>query len=148
MHRFPIFWQWLCHQGVQGAVKVPLEQYEEVTVGRGALVNWLAEDTVKDALVLQADPDPGTVAYVVQNGYGGLDQNGVELVGRDPFLVAYALRHLGERTVVTFEVSKPRRRGANRKIPDVCRDLGVPCCTLFDMINALDFTTGWQPESP
>ena len=72
------------------------------------------------------------------------DENGVELVGRDPFLVAYGRVEPGERTVVSFEVSKPGKQGANRKVPDVCRDFGVPCCSLFDMIEALDFTTAWQ----
>lgn len=51
LRRFPIFWQWLKHQGEAGSVKVPLEQYEEVTAGRGELVDWLCDEEVKQALV-------------------------------------------------------------------------------------------------
>ncbi|MER2634012.1 MAG: hypothetical protein ABTQ30_09145 [Rhizobiaceae bacterium] len=32
-------------------------------------------------------------------------------------------------------------------MPDVCKDLGVGCCTLFELIEALDFTTDWKPQS-
>jgi len=144
LRRFPVFWDWLRYQGEHGNVKIPLEQWEEVTSGRGEIVDWLRTEECRAALILVEEPDPAMIADTMRNGYGELDENGVELVGRDPFLIAYARSQLGGRTVVTFEVSKPAKRGANRKVPDVCRDFGVPCCTLFDMIEALDFTTDWR----
>lgn len=143
--RFPVFWQWLQHVGSEGTVKVPREQYEEVTVGRGRLVEWLKDEEVRDVLLLQENADPGLVAEVTSKGYGDLDEAGLVTVGRDPFLISYAYAAQGHRCVVTFEVSAPRRQGANRKIPDVCADLGVDCCTLFELIAALDFTTDWKP---
>lgn len=139
-----MFWEWLRHQGTLGNVKIPLEQFEEVTSGRGDIVDWLCTEDCRAALILAEDLDPALVADTTLQGYGPLDENGVELVGRDPFLVAYGRVEPGERTVVSFEVSKPGKQGANRKVPDVCRDFGVPCCSLFDMIEALDFTTAWQ----
>lgn len=145
LRRFPVFWEWLRHQGERGCVKIPLEQFEEVTSGRGHIVDWLCTEECRAALILDEDIDPGLIADTTLNGYGELDENGVELVGRDPFLIAYARVEGGERTVVTFEVSKPGKRGPNRKVPDVCRDFGVPCCSLFEMIEALDFTTDWRP---
>lgn len=145
LRRFPVFWQWLQFQGRAGKVKIPLEQFEEVTAGRGDLVEWLSDHEVRRALVLEEEADPAVVADVILRGYGQLDENGIEQVGRDPFMIAYAIAERAERTVVTFEVSKPGKRGANRKIPDVCRDLGVPSCTLYEMIEALDFTTDWRP---
>ena len=145
LRRFPIFWEWLRHKGLEGHVKIPLEQYEEVVAGRGELVNWLRDDETKAALVLDESPDPELVGKVTLNGYGGLDENGVEQVGRDPFLIAYGFVDAGNRTIITFEVSKPAKQGANRKVPDVCTAFGIPCCTLYDMINALDFTTDWRP---
>lgn len=144
LRRFPIFWDWLRHQGAIGNVKVPLEQYEEVVSGRGDIVDWLCAEDNKAALILDEDLDPDLVADTITRGYGELDENGVELVGRDPFLIAYGRIDLAQRTVVSFEVSKPGKQGANRKVPDVCRDFGVPCCSLFDMIDALDFTTDWR----
>jgi hypothetical protein len=145
LRRFPVFWDWLRHQGTNGNVKVPLEQYEEVVAGRGDLVDWLCTPESRAALVLVEELDPALIADTARAGYGQLDENGIELVGRDPFLIAYGRIALGERTIVTFEVSKPAKRGANRKVPDVCRDFGVPCCSLYDMIEALDFTTDWRP---
>ena len=142
--RFPVFWDWLRHQGELGNVKIPLEQWEEVTSGRGEIVDWLCTEENRAALILAEEPDPVLIANTTQGGYGDLDENGIELIGRDPFLIAYARFDPGHRTVVTFEVSKPAKRGANRKVPDVCRDFGVPCCSLFDMIQALDFTTQWR----
>lgn len=144
LRRFPVFWEWLRHQGDVGTVKVPQEQWEEITAGKGEIVDWLCADEVRDALLLEEDLDPALVADTTLQGYGVLDENGVELVGRDPFLISYGRVDLGRRTVVTFEVSKPAKRGANRKVPDVCRDFQVPCCSLFEMIEALDFTTHWQ----
>lgn len=36
LRRFPVFWDWLRHQGCLGNVKVPIEQFEEVVAGSGA----------------------------------------------------------------------------------------------------------------
>lgn len=145
LRRFPIFWDWLRHQGEVGNVKISREQFEEVTAGRGELVDWLNDDVNSAALLLAEEIDPALVADTTLNGYGNLNENEVEQVGRDPFLISYARAALGNRTVVSFEVSSPRKVRANRKVPDVCRDFGVPCCNLFDMIAALDFTTNWRP---
>ena len=91
--------------------------------------------------------DPGLVTEVTERGYAlDLDEAEQEKIGRDPFLIAYAYAATEERLVVTFEVSAPKKQRANRKIPDVCRELGVSCVTLFDLIEALDFTTDWKPE--
>ena len=143
--RFRVFWEWLHHVGDAGAVKVPQEQYEEITAGKGQLVDWLKNAETRDALLLDEDASPGLVAEVTLNGYGDLDEAGLIKVGRDPFLISYGYAAKGNRCVVTFEVSAPGKQGANRKIPDVCVGLGVDCCTLFKMIDALDFTTDWKP---
>lgn len=144
--RFPVFWDWLVHQGATGRVKIAVEQFEEVTTGKGDLVDWLKGASVRAALVLDEEADPAVVAQVVAQGYApDLDEQELEQLGRDPFLIAHALREPGRRTVVTFEVSKPSKRRANRKVPDVCRAVGVPCCDLYRLIRDLDFTTDWRP---
>jgi hypothetical protein len=144
--RFPVFWSWLVHMGVSGKVKIPREQYEEVIRGSGNLVNWLKSEEVKEALLLGEEAHPALVAVVTLNGYGQLDETEVEKVGYDPFLISYGYADPSRRTIVTLEVSAPRRLRANRKIPDVCADVGVACCDLFQLINVLDFTTNWRPE--
>jgi hypothetical protein len=146
LKRFPVFWEWLRHNGVAGNIKIPLEQYEEVVAGKGQLVDWLKEEESKGALLLAEEADPELVAKVTAEGYApDLDEAEQETVGRDPFLIAYGLAAPQERCVVSFEVSAPRKVRANRKVPDVCGQLGVKCTTLFDLIEQLDFTTDWVP---
>jgi hypothetical protein len=143
--RVPEFWEWLVFKGGESHVKIPLEVYEEVKDGKDDLANWAKETEVKKALLLEEDADPVFVLYVINEGYAAdLTDDEVEKVGRDPFLVAYALAELGDRCVVTTENSKPKRQRANRHVPDVCRDLGVPCCNTFEFVRALDFKTEWK----
>jgi len=147
MKRFPIFWDWLLHNGAEGSIKIPIEQYEEVIAGNGDLVDWLKTEEVKDALLLDEEADPGLVAEVTIQGYASdLDENELERIGRDPFLIAYGYAAVEERFVVTFENSSPSKKRANRKVPDVCKKLGVKCGTIFEIIDLLDFTTDWKPK--
>ena len=143
--RVPEFWEWLGHKGNEGHVKIPLEMYEEVKRGIGDLAKWAKELEVERNLLLNEDADPAVVSRVTNDGYApDLTDVEVEKMGRDPFLIAYALSDLGKRCVVTTEASKPTRQRANRHIPDVCRDLGIPCCNTFELVRALDFRTAWN----
>lgn len=143
LRRFPVFWRWLVHQGSEGRVKIPLEQFEEVTAGQGPLVEWLCDRDVKEALLLGEEASANMVGFVTTEGYGDLNEDELEIVGRDPFLIAYAFADAGVRTVVTFEVSAPGQKRGKRKIPDVCQRFGISTCNLYSMIDALDFTTDW-----
>ena len=145
--RVPPFWEWLRHHGTLGNVKIPFEQFGEIVAGKDELVDWLRDGETQHALLLDEEADPVVVAEVTLAGYGELDETEIEHVGRDPFLIAYAYVAIGERCVVTFENSAPGKRGKIRKIPDVCKGLGVDCCTLFEVIETLDFTTQWKPAS-
>ena len=62
-------------------------------------------------------------------------------LNEDPFLVAYALKGMLPRCVATNEISKPKRKGVNRKLPDVCGALKVECVNIFKLIEELDFKT-------
>jgi len=109
-------------------------------------VDWLSDAAVRKALLLEEDASPDLVNEVTLKGYGKLNDAELEKVGRDPFLISYGFAVIPDRTVVTLERSAPAKKGANRKIPDVCLDLKVPCCDLFKVIGALDFTTNWKPK--
>lgn len=141
------FWEWLAFQGSSGKVKIPIEQYEEVTSGQKTddLVAWLKESEIKNSLALDESADPKAVRQVILQGYAP-DLTDVELekIGRDPFLIAYALVDPQNRCVVSFENSAPSKTRANRKVPDVCAFLGIKCTKIFDVINDLDFTTDWK----
>ena len=85
------------------------------------------------------------VTRVTEQGYASdLTDDQVLKIGRDPFLVAYALVDVENRSVVTTEHSSPKRRRANRKLPDVCDDFSVQCINTFALIQELDFRTGWR----
>ncbi len=140
--RVPEFWDWLVDRATKQQVKIPVEMYEEVLAGKDDdLTRWLKDN--RDVLLLDENVDETLVARVTERGYApDLSDEQVERVGRDPFLIAYALGNPALRTLVTTEVSKPKKQRANRHIPDVCGDLGVPCCNTYQFIEALDFTTG------
>ena len=51
------------------------------------------------------------VQHVLVTGYGNdLTDVEIEEIGRDPFLIAYALANPSERIVVTTEISRPSER--------------------------------------
>ena len=140
LKRVPEFWDWLHHAGAAGDLKVPREIYDELTAGIGSLVDWLKQREIKRDLVFNENPDPNMVDRVVITGYApNLTDLEVSKVGRDPFLIAYALAKRDERWVITNEASKPTRQRANRHIPDVCKALHVSCDNTFFLTRMLDF---------
>jgi len=147
----PEFWAWLVHQGGGGDLKMPLENYEEVKDGstdedKDLLFGWIKAAEVKAAILFDEKVDTDLVARVINDGYApDLTDDEVIQIGRDPFLIAYALASPADRCVVTTEVSAPRKQRQNRRIPDVCATMGVVCCNTFAMTKALGFKTGWTP---
>ena len=144
----PEFWSWIHHQGLAGNVKLPREIMEEVKAGRkdkDPLIDWLATPEIGAGLLLEEAVDINLVQHVVSNGYANdLTDDEVDKIGRDPFLIAYALAESANRTVVTIEASKPTATRHNRKVPDVCRTLGIQSCGPFVLNRDLGFRTGWQ----
>ena len=142
----PELWAWLLHQSQNGRIKMPIEIYEEILAGKeDILTGWLKKPEVKNNLVLQEGVNPGAVAHVTYNGYAAdLNENELAYIGRDPFLISYALSNPADRCVVSLETSKPSAQRQNRKVPDVCKALGAQCCDVFSMMRALDFKTGWD----
>lgn len=141
----PEFWPWLHHLGEQGVVKMPLEVYEEVKAGKDGLAEWAKEPEIEAALLFDEDVNIDLVQTVITDGYApNLSDIEVEQVGRDPFLIAYALADSDNRCIVTTEVSKPRRQRANRHVPDVCNDFAIQTRNAFQFIRELGFTTKWN----
>jgi hypothetical protein len=129
-------------------VKIPLEIMEEVRVGRrdnDPLIDWISQDENAAVLLFDESVDAALVQSVVSTGYADdLTDDEAEKLGRDPFLIAYALFNPSERCVVTTEVSRPSAQRQNRKIPDVCRLLSVQCCGPFALNRNLGFHAGWK----
>lgn len=143
--RVPEFWEWLGYVGIKGMVKILIEVYEEIKDGKDDLAKWAKEDEIGTALLFGEEADVPLVSHVIDKGYvPDLTDYEVEKIGRDPFLIAYALADRLERCVVTTEASKPKMQRANRHVPDVCNDLEVMWCDTFELLRALNFSTDWK----
>ena len=130
-------------------MKIPEEIYEEILVGRkndDSLLDWMKDKVTEEALKLDEVVHVPTVQTVVAEGYApDLTDSELDMIGRDPFLIAYGLVSKTDRCVVTVEVSSPSKKRQNRKVPDVCRHFGVECYNPFQANRALGFHTGWKP---
>ncbi len=145
MERVPEFWEWLAHVGQNGDVKIPREIYEEIKDGTDALGAWSKEKEIEAALLLDGDVEVALVAQVTNDAYApDLTDIEVEKIGRDPFLIAYALADQNSRCVVTTEASKPNSQRANRRVPDICDQFGVPWQNTFSFVRTLNFSTNWK----
>ncbi len=148
------YWEWLEHQAKTGNVKMPREIYDEIIAGQNnqkgkknedLLLNWIKQPHIKKALVFDGEVNSDLVTVVLEDGYANdLTDTEIEAIGRDPFLIAYALEDLNARCVVTTENSAPSKKRQNRKIPDVCNDFGVTCHTPFKANRDLGFKTNWK----
>ena len=146
MSRVPEFWEWLLHYADMGTVKLPQEILGEPKSGSDALAKWLKQGNDGTALLLKEEVEVDLVRQVLDEGYAvDLTDEEVLKVGNDPFLIAYALADPANRRVVTTEVSKPSKQRANRRVPDVCGQLGVKSMNTFQLIRELNFTTNWKP---
>jgi hypothetical protein len=135
--RIPEFWKWLAYQAESGFVKVPRPVWDEIKPHDENLTEWMKEH--QENLILDPDDSDILVSDVLDLYSTDLKPEDLEKIGADPFLIA-AARFYGA-TVVSKEGSKPSKKGANRKIPDICRDFGVQCITDHKLIVDLNFRT-------
>lgn len=145
--RVPEFWEWLVHHGEAGRIQIPAEIFDEISPGNDKtdpFYVWRKDSATSQALVLDEEVEPKQVRRVLDDGYGKkLTDDDLIQIGKDPFLIAYVLAGK-DRVVVTSEKSKSNAKGKNRRIPDVCNDLGVRWITPFELNIALDFKTKWR----
>lgn len=85
------------------------------------------------------------VSKCTKNGYApDLTDSEILQIGRDPFLIAYAMASPKDRCVVSNEVSAPSKTRHKRKILDVCTTMGIKCYNIFQMTRMLGFKTDWK----
>ena len=149
--RVPEFWDWIIFQGRQGIIKIPIEVYEEFSDTKDKdgekdeLATWAEHIEIRNSLLLDEEAEQDLVARITYGGYvANPTDDELEKIGRDPFLLSYALKDIDNRCIVTTESSKPSRTGANRHIPDVCKDFKIRCINNFQMIRELNFSTDWK----
>ena len=111
IERIPEFWDWLLFQGEQGNIKIPIEQYEEFydkkdnDGNKDELATWAEKEEVKEALLFGEEIEQGLVARVTYDGYtANPTDDELIKIGRDPFLIAYALKDPINRCIVTTEI--------------------------------------------
>lgn len=149
--RVPEFWDWLVFHGQQENIKVPIEVYEEFSDTKDkdgkkdALATWAEQVEVKEALLFKEAAEQDLVARITYGGYVAKPTDDeLKKIGRDPFLLSYALKDLGNRCIVTTESSKPSKKGTNRHIPDVCDYFNIECINTFQMMEKMNFSTSWN----
>ena len=149
--RVPEFWEWLVFYGEKGNIKIPIEVYEEFSDTKDKdgkkdeLAVWSEQSEVREALLLNEEAEQDLVARITYGGYvANPTDDDLVKIGRDPFLLSYALKNLEKRCIVSTEVSKPSKKGANRKVPDVCGDFKIRCINNFQMFRELNFSTNWN----
>ena len=145
LDQVPEFWEWLVHVAEEGNAKVVEEVYEEFKDGDDLLGEWARRADVKAAIVLRESVDVNLARRVTRTGYAeDLTDDELVKLGRYPFLIAYGLVDIRNRTIVTAEVSRPGKQRGNRRIPNVCETLGVRWCDTFGFTTALSFSTRWK----
>jgi len=145
LERVPEFWEWLAYHSQKGDVKVPIEIFEEVNDGDDDLAIWINDEKIGQDILYQTEADPFLVARCVEKGYANnLTDDEIGKLGRDPFLLGYALADPQQITIVTTEVSKPSKTRANKRLPDVAQSLGLRTLNVFQFTRELDFRTNWK----
>lgn len=147
MDRVPEFWDWLAHHAKQRRVGMPRQVFEEPKAGDDDVAKWLKRHAPGSVLLHSEKVRTEHLRRVINEGYAtDLAQHELDMIGKDPFLIACALAEPTKRCVVSTEVSKPSKKRADRKVPDVCRHFGIRCITTYQFIRELNFSTNWKRQ--
>lgn len=140
------YWEWLIYLGEELRVKIPIEIYEEITDGKNdQLSEWAKKARTKKALLFDEEVNISFVRKVTKVGYAeNLNDIEIEHLGRDPFLIAYAMVDPVNRILVTTENSKPSAQRHNKKIPDVAAKFNIKVINPFRFGHDLGFRTDWH----
>lgn len=147
--RVPEYWKWLEFHARNGRIKIPRKIFEEIAEKSDdddTFVVWAKRN--KEILILMEPLPDKEFDEVIDKGYApDLSLEEYKKIGGDPFLIAYALANKKDRTIVTSEISKPKKVRANRRIPDACKTFDVRCVKQWELIKELDFRTCYGKES-
>ena len=134
---FPGFWNCLSHYIAVDRLLIIDRVYAEI-ISPVALVDWAAQATDDKIAVTGTQPVADSYRRLidwVQDNPQFTDAARADFArSADGWLAAYAMSH--GAFVVTNEVSAPQ---AQRKVPlpDLCRQLQIPCINTFEMLREL-----------
>ena len=144
--RIPQFWLWLARMAQRDIVKAPPVILDEITPNESdePFTGWFNQN--RRDLQFDEPPSSSMLNRVFLEGYGfaqNADLRQSALARNDAQLISYALTDPAARKVVTMEARQSPHETLplprNRKIPLVCRLLGIPCINTFELIRELDF---------
>lgn len=139
LDRIPQFWDWLISEAEAGRIKMPFEIHKEISDGNDTLKDWVTTRSIKDVLVLEEKVNKKKLNQVIDEAYApDLNDNELEQIGYDPFLIAYGMAGF-DRVVVTKEVSRPGKKRGKRKVPNACDIMEVPWMTDFKLYEERNF---------
>lgn len=119
------FWEWLDELATKIDIIIPEKVRDEIRQGNDKLAELL--DSLKN-LKSQNTQDALSKIKTVLDAYGQLTEIDLEIIGNkaDPYVIAHAIEL--QATVVTNEIPEPGRTAPrNKKIPDICNSLEIPC---------------------
>ena len=122
---------------VAGRFVAPALVKEEVgTVGTAGLIEW----TENHAGIFVPTAEVLAEALAIQNQFAGLRDPKAEYEEADAYVIA--LGKIRNGIVVTQETPAAEKRNPKRThfIPDVCRELGIPCISLLGLMRR----EGWK----
>lgn len=131
---FPGFWTELEKAIVSGDVRASAEVLREVKKRDAELHKWCK---VQSALFIEVDNACQTHVGTIMTKYPRFVDTRTGKNSGDPFVIALALQHTPQLTVVTEENGGSDSRPA---IPHVCGALGVRQIKLLDLIQSY----GWR----
>lgn len=148
----PEYWDWIQYQAEMGNIKLPVEIMNEILAGKDSqkakddrLLKWIIQPEIQKILVLDERVNDDFLRRVIEEGYGPeVTDTELEVIGRDPFLVAYGMADQGNRCIVTTEVSAPSRQRQNRQLPNVSEQFGIQWFPPHVANRTLGFKTGWK----
>ena len=132
---FPALWAAIEALIGAGRMIATIEVYSELQKKDDEVFAWAKER--KDALFRDIDDDVQTAVINVMAKYPKLVDTGTGKSGADPFVIALAMSLGPACCVVTQEAGGSDK---SPKIPYVCKQEGIDCLNLLDMIEQEQWT--------
>jgi len=135
----PHYWEWLENLAEKGEIFVASKVAEEIEVKGDKLCEWFKANKLK---LVRNDNEPSVQEALgrVMECYGTIEA--IQKAKADPYVIAHALAGddlISDVTVVTEEKSSGSEQSL--KIPDICDKLGIKHITIFEFLEACNFTT-------
>ena len=129
---FPSFWDRFKELIISKAgIAIELVEHEIAKKDDGC-ISWFNSNSLNDFFQEIDDDIEKFVSELLKNAnYQRLVEDRKGTYGADPFIIALAKVY--NLTVVTGE--KPSYNIKKPKIPDVCRDLGIDCINILDLMR-------------